>query len=143
VAGQLPPGDGVADLGDLPSGDLDPSQLGPAPEASADLGAHVRVRLAAEDEVEERDRLRPDADQIVDVHGDAVDADRVEPAEALGDDHLGPHAVGGHGYPEALVDADHARVVAREGHHTGRTAGVDPAEVIDQRGDGRIGPALA
>ena len=53
------------------------------------------------DVVEQRERLGADADQVVDVHRDAVDPDRVEAPRLLGDDHLRADAVGGERDAEA------------------------------------------
>ena len=107
---QLPALDDVADLGDLASRDLDPRLLGAGAETLADLAADLGRCLAAEDEVDEGDRLGADADQVVHVHRDQVDADRLEAAELLGDDHLGPHAVGAEG--DAPVVSSSRRTLA-------------------------------
>ncbi len=55
----------------------------------------VRVELADGDVVEEEQGLGALAHQVVDAHGDQVDADGVEPADGLGDQGLGADAVGG------------------------------------------------
>ena len=46
--------------------------------------------------IEHRDRLSADADDVVDVHRDAVDPDRLEPVGLLGKDELRADAVGRH-----------------------------------------------
>ena len=66
--------------------------------------------------VEQRQRLGPDADQVVDVHGHAVDPDRVEAPRLLGDDHLGADAVGGQRDAEVGSDPDDAGVVPGKRH---------------------------
>ena len=142
-AGQLDPGDDVADLGDLAARDLDPGPLGARAQADADRAADLRVGLTAEDEVEHRDRLGADADQVVDVHRDAVDPDRGEVAHALGDQHLGPDPVGAEGDPGSVVDPQHARVVARKRHHPRRLPGLDQLQAADQGLDRGVGRALA
>ena len=109
-AAQLDARDDVADLRDLAAGDLDAGLLGAGAEALADLAADLGRRLAAEDEVDQRDRLGADADQVVHVHRDAVDPDRVEAPELFGDDHLRADAVGAEG--DALVLADAASTLA-------------------------------
>ena len=81
AAGELDPVDDVADLGDLAAGDLDPGELGAPAQTLPDRPQMLGVGGGAEDEVDQRDRLGADADQVVDVHRDAVDADRLEPAE--------------------------------------------------------------
>ncbi len=143
AAGQLEAGDDVADLGDLAARDLDPGDLGTAPEALPDRAAQLRVGGRAEDEVDQGDRLGADADQIVDVHRDAVDPDRLEPPEPFGDDHLRADPVGPEGDPGRRVDAEDARVVAGERHDPRGLAGVDPPEVGDERRHRRVGAALA
>ena len=139
---QVPPEllarDDVADLGDLAAGDLDPRELGTAREPDAELRADLGVRPLGEDEVEHRDRLRADADHVVGVHRHAVDADRVVAAEALGDDHLGAHGVGGQRQAGAIVEPQHAGVVARQGDDPRRLARVDRPQAADQRLDGGV-----
>ena len=91
--------------------------------------------------VEHRDRLRTDADEVVDVHGDAVDAHRLEAIGLLGDDDLRAHAVGGDRDPEVGRHAQHGRVVTA-GHDRG--AGpieLDRAQDADEGVDGTIGLA--
>ena len=67
--------------GQLAAGDLDARQLGPTLEAEGDLAQRRGVDLLDGDVVEQRDGLGAHADEVVDVHRDAVDADRVEPAQ--------------------------------------------------------------
>ena len=62
----------------------------PRPIARERLG----VGLLDGEVVDHRDRLGADADEVVDVHRDAVDADGVEPPGLLGDDELRADAVG-------------------------------------------------
>ena len=57
--------------------------------------AGLRVELAAGEIVEEEQRLGALHDEVVDGHGDEVDADRVVPAGVDGDLELGADAVGG------------------------------------------------
>ncbi len=62
----------------------------------ADDGGHlVGVDLARGDVVEHEQRLGPHADEVVDAHGDQVDADRPVATGVAGDDHFGAHPVGG------------------------------------------------
>ena len=63
-------------------------------QALRDPRERVRVGLLDGEVVEQRDRLGADADDVVDVHRDAVDADRLEPVGLLGDDELRADAVG-------------------------------------------------
>ena len=69
------------------------------------LVERVRVGLLDGEVVDHRDRLGADADEVVDVHRDAVDADRLEPAGLLGDDDLRADAVGCDCDPERVTDA--------------------------------------
>src|SRR5207247_10350868 len=61
--------------------------------ADADRASDLRVVGRNRDVVDERERLRPDADHVVHVHRDAVDADRVPPAHLLRDEDLRADAV--------------------------------------------------
>ena len=87
-----------------------------------------RLGLLDRDVVQQRDRLGADADQVVDVHRDAVDPDRVEAPRLLGDDHLRADAVG------RQRDPDVRREHARQPHHAGVMAG--------QRHRQRLAPGL-
>ena len=84
----------------------------PTPISSQTAGS----ALVDRDVVEHRQRLGADADHVVDVHRHAVDPDRVEAPQLLGDEQLGADPVGGERDPGPLVDPDHARVVARQRH---------------------------
>ena len=80
----------------------------PAPEGDAldELLDVVGVELAHRDVVEEEQRLGALAHDVVDAHGDEVDADRVEAAGGLRDERLGADAVGGatqHGVGVAVL----------------------------------------
>ena len=143
AARQLEAVDDVADLGDLATGDLDPGELGAPAQALADRIADLGVGGLAEDEVDEGDRLGADADQVVDVHRDAVDADRLESTELLGDHHLGPDAVGAEGDPGVLVDPQNAGVATRQIDYAGGLAGLDLRKMGDERGHGGVRVALA
>ena len=115
-AGDVDAADHLAELGQLAAGDLDPGQLRAARQADADFGADRRVGPVDRDVVEHRQRLGADADHVVDVHRHAVDPDRVEAPELLGDQQLRPDAVGRERDPGPLVELDHAGVVARQRH---------------------------
>ena len=56
----------------------------------------------------------PDADEVVDAHGDEVDADRLVAAGVAGDDHLGAHAVGRGHQDRVRVAAEVERELAAE-----------------------------
>ena len=105
--------DQLGEHGQLAARDLDPGQLGPAPEPLADLPERLGVGLLHRHVVEQGDRLRAHADHVVGVHGHEVDAHRVEAPQLLADDHLRAHAVAGQGQAAALVEPQHVRVVAR------------------------------
>src|SRR5262249_6952790 len=82
-------------------------------------------RLLHRDVVDHRQRLGADAEHVVHVHGDAVDADRVVPVHQLRDQELRAHAVGGNREAGA-PDVDDVGEVAEieldvpEAHRTGR-----------------------
>ena len=78
-----------------PPGISTPAGLGARRRPSAMRAEPVGVGLLDGEVVEQRDRLGADADDVVDVHRDAVDADRLEAVGLLGDDELGADAVGG------------------------------------------------
>ena len=63
-------------------------------DAGDDAGGLVKLQLAGGEIVQEEQRLGPLADQVVDAHGDEVDADRVHMAGVDGDAQLGAHPVG-------------------------------------------------
>jgi hypothetical protein len=127
---------------DLAARDLHPRGLGARLQAHADLGHHDRVGPLDRQVVEHRDRLRADAHDVVDVHGDAVDADGVEAPGLLGHDQLGADAVGPDRDPEVRCDLEHRRVVARREHRARGAARVDRAQDVDQRAHGAVGTAL-
>ena len=65
------------------------------PQADGDLGQERLVHLLYEHAIDHRDRLRAHTDDVVGVHGDAVDAGRVELAQSLGNQRLRTDGVGG------------------------------------------------
>ena len=95
-----------------PPGISIPACSAPARRPSPIAASIARVGLLDGDVVDHRDRLGADADQVVDVHRDAVDADRVEALRLLGDDQLGADAVGADRDRGAVVQRQHACVVA-------------------------------
>ena len=126
----------------LAAGDLDAGQLRPALEADADLLHHGRVRPLDGEVVEQRDRLRADADDVVDVHRDAVDPDGVVAAGLLGEDQLRADAVGPDRDPEVRRHLEHGGVVAGREHGARGAPGVDRLEDADERRDRAIGGVL-
>ena len=64
-------------------------------DAGNDFGADLRIELAAGEIIEKEQRLRPLHDQVVDRHGDEIDADGVVAGGFDGDFHLGADAVVG------------------------------------------------
>src|SRR5699024_3661242 len=66
-------------------------------DAGDDLGDVLGNNLADGDVVLQEQRLSATADQIIDAHGDQVDADGVVLVHHLGDNELGAHAVGTRG----------------------------------------------
>ena len=81
----------------------DPAALG---DAGDDLDGVSRLELAGGEIVEEEQRLGALDDEIVDAHGDQIDADRVENAGVDGDLQLGADPVGGR-------DQDRVRITRR------------------------------
>ena len=112
--------------GELAAGDLDVRRLRADPQPLGDPRERVRVGLLDGEVVEHRDRLGADADDVVDVHRDAVDPDRLEAVGLLGDDDLRADAVRRHRDPEVVGDAQHARVVAAREHGGRRAVELDP-----------------
>ena len=88
-------GEHLADLRDLAAGDGDAGQLRAEEQPAGHLVEHALVDPVGGDVVEQRERHRADADQVVDVVRHAVDADRLPAAGLLGQHDLGAHAVGG------------------------------------------------
>jgi hypothetical protein len=101
----------VLELRGLAAGDRDARHLGARAQAGADGVEHDRVGVRHRDVVDERERLGADADHVIDVHGDAVDADGVVFAQHVGDDGLRADAVGAEREPDA-VELDHVGEIA-------------------------------
>src|SRR5437667_12170040 len=72
------------DDGNLPADDRDVRHLRSPVEPDADLASHLAVVRLDRDIVDEGDRLGADADNVVHVHRDAVDPNRVPAAHLLG-----------------------------------------------------------
>ena len=87
-------------------------------------GDLLRDVLADGNIVQEEQRLGPAADDVVDAHGDAVDADGVVPVHELRDALLGANAVGA-GDQHRLGHATHVR----------REEAAEAADVRDDAGD--------
>ena len=62
--------------------------------AGDDLGYFFRIVFSHGDIVQEKQRLSPDADYVVDAHGHAVDTDGIMLIQQKGNFQLCPHAVG-------------------------------------------------
>ena len=125
-----------------PPGISTPASSAPRARPTPICLADRRVGLLDRDVVEHRQRLGADADHVVDVHRHAVDPDRVEAAELLGDQQLGPDPVGRERDPGPLVDLDHARVVARQRHLQRGPPELDRPQRPHQPGDRGVGGAL-
>ena len=89
-------------------------QLGALAQAGADGVEHGGVGLLDRDVVDQRQRLGADADHVVDVHGDAIDADRVVLAHHVGDDRLRADAVGAQRKADAVQLDDVGEVADRQ-----------------------------
>ena len=129
----------LGELRELAAGNLDAGRLGAGAQPLGDRGEHLGLGCLDGDVVEQGDRLGPDADQVVRVHGDAVDPDGVVALEGLGDDDLGADAVGGEREAGGLAQCEHARVVAGGEHRARRAAGVDLGKDPDEPRDGLPG----
>ena len=127
--------------GDLAAGDLHPRRLGAGLQAHADRLHHLGVDPLDREVVEQRDRLRADADDVVDVHRHAVDPDRVVAAGLLGHDQLRADAVRPDRDPQVRRDLEHRRVVPRGEHRARRAAGVDRLQHRDERRHPAVGRA--
>ena len=81
-------------------GHLSPEQGTAGPATAVGHAGDERLHLVGDElpgdhVVEEEQRLRSQADQVVDAHGHEVDADGVETSGVAGHERLGPHTVGG------------------------------------------------
>ena len=83
-----------------PPGISTPASSAPRLSPTPICAHHLGVGLLDGQVVEQRDRLGADADDVVDVHRDAVDPDGVVAAGLLGDDQLRADAVGAERDPE-------------------------------------------
>ena len=107
----------------------------------------VGVELAHRDVVEEEQRFGALAHDVVDAHGDQVDADGVEAASGLSDERLGPHAIGGgheNGPGVAVLGegeqpAEASDVADHLGSEGGADLGLDPLDRLLSRGDAHPG----
>ena len=112
----------------LAAGDLDAGRLGAGLQAPARSRASaLGVGLLDGEVVEQRDRLGADADDVVDVHRDAVDADGLEPAGLLGDDELRADAVGRQRDAEV---GRHRAARRRSGPGSGTTRDGRPGSIV-------------
>ena len=75
---------------------------------------HRRVRLFDRDVIDHRHRPRADAQHVVDVHRDAIDADRVVFFHHVGDDRLRADAVGEIARPIAADIDDIGEIADRQ-----------------------------
>ncbi len=80
--------DDLRQLADLAAGDLDACGLGSGLQADADLAQQVGIGRLDRQVIQQRQGLGPHADQVVDVHGHAIDPDGVKALGLLGHDHL-------------------------------------------------------
>ena len=77
--------DQLGEHGELAAGDLDVRALRRRPSGPGRCAPGRRVGLLDGEVVDHRDRLGADADDVVDVHRDAVDADGLEAVGLLGE----------------------------------------------------------
>ena len=112
--------------------------LGALAQADRDGVEHGGVRLIDGDVVHERERLGADADHVVDVHGDAIDADGVELAHHGRDDRLGSHAVGAEREAGAVHLDDIGEVADRQQHPAHALPGPGALDPLDDMAQPRI-----
>ena len=110
-ADQVEPLHHVRQLRDLAARDRHAGLAGALGEADRDAVEHCGVSAVDRDVIDHRDRLGTDAEEVVDVHRDAVDADRVVLPRHLRDDRFRADAVGAQREPGA-ADIDDIREVA-------------------------------
>ena len=101
----------IRNLRHLPPDDADACLLRTLCKTGPDGREDVRIRRLDRDVIEHRERRRSDTEQVVHVHGDAVDPDGVVPTGELRDEQLGADPVGREGQAER-TDPDHAREMA-------------------------------
>ena len=92
------------------------------------------------DVIDQRDRPGPHTDQVVDVHRDAIDADRVVAFHHIGNNHFGTDAIGRNRQPDAANIDDVGKVADRQ-LNTAETAARRPSlgNPFDQPGETDIG----
>ena len=122
---------------DFAAGYRNPGLPGTFRQANGERPQHVGVGGLDRDVIDHRQRARTDANQIVDVHRDAVDADRVVFLHHVGDDRFRANAVGADRQPDPAADVDDIGEIADvERHRAGLPRrrpgpfyrGDDPAE---------------
>ena len=117
-------------LGGLAADDADARLAGALGQRAAELCEDLGVGVLDGDVVEHGDGLGADADQVVDVHRHAVDADRVVALCQFGDQQLGADPVRGERQLER-PHADDRREVA-DGHLHARAIGLGRRELEQQ-----------
>ena len=147
VAGRVEAGH----LGGLPAGQAATDGLAGRGDRADDHARLVRVEAPDRQVVEEDQRPRPGAGEVVDAHGHQVLAQPLEPAELAGQQELGAHPVGA-GDQHRLAHAGRQRVRRGEAglarHQGGQRVGVaarrleiDPRVAVGERlGHGRAAP---
>jgi hypothetical protein len=122
----------VGHLGRFAAEERAPGLFAPLDHAADQVGQHRLLDLRHRDVVKEEERLGPLHDEVVDVHRDQVNADRVVHAEHLRELDLGPHAVGARDQHRLLVVARKELLVVVEAEEPREPAGV----VDDARPEG-------
>src|SRR5262249_42575368 len=123
-------------LRELPAGAAHPGQLTADGDAPAEWTEQIRIGFLDRDVVDQGGGPGTNAEDVVDVHGDAVDAHTVVAARGLRDQKLRPDAVRGDGDAERLAHRNHVGEVSNiedwtraGGKVKGRT---DPAQECAQ-----------
>src|SRR5262245_3333252 len=91
----------------LPAGATHPGQLTAGGDAPAEWTEQIWISFLDRDVVDQRGGPGTNAENVVDVHGDAVDAHAVVAARSLRDEKLRPDAVRGDGDAEGLAHRNH------------------------------------
>ena len=109
-------------FGGLPAQQRAPGEHATVGDPGDDLGDPFGHGASDGDVVLQKQRLGSTHHEVVDDHGDQVDADRVVLVHGLCDRQLGAHAVGRRGQerlPVVAAEREHAREAAQAAAHLG------------------------
>ena len=129
--------DDVGELGGLAADQRDAGAARTFGEPHRESLQHHRIGPLDRDVVDHRDRKGADADQVVHVHGDAIDADGVVAADQLRDQRLGAHPVGGDGDAHPADFHDVSKMIEVSQRHLVVPGGADMGQ---HHLEGAVGP---